>query len=592
MGLFVAFEPGQAGGDDEQFKSKTEFGSNEIGRFSTYYSRYGSSTFDLAVLDEQTIRNDQPNTNGQQINSWYTCSKNSLKPCITAPYFDSVNGQTKGVVSLSVPYLEKGKYAGVLVVDLSLDDLQEQSEKIALDIYNGDSSVSIVSDSGVVAANSASAKSVGKLASEVWPQNAAQLQAKTFASGMRAEQELDKFQLLLPFAPIAGAAPWAVKIDVPWSTLMAPSDKLADQLDARRRSGMWQIIAFGGLLGTLGLLISAVIIHKSLHPLRVITLMMKEIASGDGDLTKRINYNQPNELGELSGWFNRFLDKLHSLIKEIQISTQQTREAALHASTIAQESRAKLNAQASEVDQVATASTEMAATAQEVARSTSSTAEAAHESNVAGSQADRIIVSASQTIHELSNGMGQNMSQVKELAESSAKISSVLEVIRGIAEQTNLLALNAAIEAARAGEAGRGFAVVADEVRTLARRTQDSVTESQSIIEALQQNTSNVVTAMGESHLLTGITVEEFTKVGAALLQMSAGVGKINEMTLQIASATEEQSAVADEVSANVSNIRDFTQRLAINGQEMETVSLHLSALAENLEEKVGHFKV
>lgn len=210
---------------------------------------------------------------------------------------------------------------------------------------------------------------------------------------------------------------------------------------------------------------------------------------------------------------------------------------------------------------MATASTEMAATAQEVDRSTASAAEAAHESNIAGSKADRIIVSASQTIHKLWNGMGQNMAQVKKLADSSAKISSVLEVIRGIAEQTNLLALNAAIEAARAGEAGRGFAVVAGEVRTLARRTQDSVTESQLIIEALQQNTSDVVTAMGESHLLTGITVDEFTKVGEALQEMSTGVGKINEMTLQIASATEEQSAVANEVSANVSNIRDFTQR-------------------------------
>ncbi|MBK3468173.1 methyl-accepting chemotaxis protein [Pseudomonas sp. MF6776] len=148
------------------------------------------------------------------------------------------------------------------------------------------------------------------------------------------------------------------------------------------------------------------------------------------------------------------------------------------------------------------------------------------------------------------------------------------------------------MEAARAGEAGRGFAAVADEVRTLARRTQDSVAESQLIIEALQKNTTNVVSAMGESHVLTGITVDEFTNVGEAPQQMSTGVGKINEMTLQIASATEEQSAVAEEVSANVSNIRDFTQRLAVDGQEMETVSLHLNKLAEHLEEKVGHFKV
>nr|WP_158002039.1 methyl-accepting chemotaxis protein [Pseudomonas fluorescens] len=592
LGLYVAFEPNQAGGEDEGFKGKTEFGSNEIGRFSTYYSRYGSATFELAALDEKTINGDQPNASGQPMNYWYSCSKSTLKPCITAPYFDTLNGQTEGLVSLAVPYLEKGKYVGVLVVDLSLTDLQEQSEKLSRDIYDGHSAVSIVSDQGIVAANSASASSAGKLASQVWPGNGAQLKAATFTLGLSAAHDLDNFQLLLPFSPIGESAPWAVKIDVPWDTLMAPADKLADQLDTRRRSGMWESIMFGALLGTLGLLLSAIVIHKSLQPLSVITLMIKEIATGDGDLTKRINYRQPNELGELSGWFNRFLDKLHPLIKEIQASAHQTREAATHASAIAQESRVRLNSQASEVDQVATASTEMAATAQEVARSTASAADAAQDSNLAGTQADRIIVNASQTIQKLSNGMSQNMSQVKALADSSTKISSVLEVIRGIAEQTNLLALNAAIEAARAGEAGRGFAVVADEVRTLARRTQDSVTESQQVIEALQQNTSNVVSAMSESHLLTGTTVEEFAKVGEALQQMSIGVGKINDLTLQIATATEEQSNVADEVSANVSNIRDFTQSLALNGQELETVSIHLDQLAKSLEEKVGHFKV
>lgn len=125
--------------------------------------------------------------------------------------------------------------------------------------------------------------------------------------GISAARERDNFQLLLPFSPIDGSAPWAVKIDVPWETLMAPANKLADQLDAWRRSGMWQIIMFGALLGILALLLSAVVIHKSLQPLKTITLMIKEIGSGDGDLTKRVNYRQPNELGDLSACFNRFL---------------------------------------------------------------------------------------------------------------------------------------------------------------------------------------------------------------------------------------------------------------------------------------------
>ena len=592
LGLYVAFEPGQAGGEDRDFKGKAEFGSNETGRFSTYYSRYGSTDFELTALDEKAINGDQLNASGQPMNFWYSCSKSTLKPCITAPYFDTLNGHTEGLVSLALPYLEKGKYIGVLVVDLSLNDLQGQTEALSRGIYNGHSTVSVVSDTGIIAANSASAKTAGKPVSEIWPGYGARFKRGTFESGVALAREQGNFQLSLPFSPIADSAPWAVKIDVPWDTLMAPSEKLADQLDSRRRLSMWHMLISAAVLGALGLALCAAVIHKLLRPLQMITQMIKEIASGDGDLTQRINYHRPDELGELSNGFNRFLDQLHHLIKEIHTATGQTREATQHAATIAHATRSQLNAQANEVDQVATASVEMAATAQEMARNTGYAADSAQDSHRTGSQAEQIIVSASQTIQKLSQGMAQNMSEVRTLADSSAQISSVLEVIRGIAEQTNLLALNAAIEAARAGEAGRGFAVVADEVRTLARRTQESVTKSQLVIETLQHNTGNVVAAMSASHALTHTTVQEFANVGHALQQMSAGVEKIHDLTLQIATATEEQSNVADEVSANVSNIRDFTQALAGNAETLETVSVHLDRLAKNLEEKVGHFKI
>lgn len=592
LGLYVAFEPGQAGGEDLDFKGKAEFGSNETGRFSTYYSRYGSIDFELTALDEKAINGDQLNTSGQPMNYWYSCSKSTLKPCITAPYFDTLNGHTEGLVSLALPYMEKGKYIGVLVVDLSLNDLQEQSVELARGIYNGHSTVSVVSDTGIIAANSASAKTMGKPASEIWPDYGARLERGTFESGVVLAREQDNYQLSLPFSPIENSAPWAVKIDVPWDTLMAPSEKLADQLDTRRHLSTWHMLVSASVLGAFGLALCALVIHKSLRPLHLITQMIKDIASGDGDLTRRINYYQPNELGELSNGFNRFLDQLHHLIKEIHAATGQTREATQHAATIAHATRSQLRAQASEVDHIATASNEMAATAQEMARNTGYAADSAQDSHRAGSRADQIIISASQTIQKLSLGMAQNMSEVRTLADSSTEISSVLEVIRGIAEQTNLLALNAAIEAARAGEAGRGFAVVADEVRTLARRTQESVARSQFVIETLQHNTDNVVAAMSVSHALTSTTVEEFAKVGHALGQMSVGVEKISDLTLQIATATEEQSNVADEVSTNVSNIRDFTRTLAQNAEILETVSVRLDQLAKILEQKVGHFKI
>lgn len=187
--------------------------------------------------------------------------------------------------------------------------------------------------------------------------------------------------------------------------------------------------------------------------------------------------------------------------------------------------------------------------------------------------------------------MTGTMAQVKNLATSSSQISSVLEVIRSIAEQTNLLALNAAIEAARAGEAGRGFAVVADEVRTLAKRTQDSVIESQKVIESLLEDTDTVVGAMQDSHELTQVSVVEVGKVVESLQNITNAIGQINEMNLQIATATEEQSAVAEEVNLNVNNIRDLTQALSVSGNESAQINSELDQLAQTLSGKVQQFR-
>ncbi|MFK9079455.1 methyl-accepting chemotaxis protein [Pseudomonas neuropathica] len=234
----------------------------------------------------------------------------------------------------------------------------------------------------------------------------------------------------------------------------------------------------------------------------------------------------------------------------------------------------------------------MAATAHEVARSTASAAQAAQDTDQAASRARTEVDRATLTIEALASEMNDSMVRVESLASSSAKISDVLDVIRSIAEQTNLLALNAAIEAARAGEAGRGFAVVADEVRSLARRTQESVIESQQVIELLQDNTRTVVSAMRSSQDLTTLSVEEVRKAVDSLQEISDAVGLINEMNVQIATATEEQSAVAEEINANVNAIRDLSQTLSEGGLQSSELSESLDGLANDLTYKTQQFRV
>ncbi|WP_442962990.1 methyl-accepting chemotaxis protein, partial [Pseudomonas sp. PA-3-10C] len=231
-----------------------------------------------------------------------------------------------------------------------------------------------------------------------------------------------------------------------------------------------------------------------------------------------------------------------------------------------------------QVDQVATASHEMSATAQDVARSAAQAAQAARDADQATRQGLTVIDRTTANIGELAVDMSTAMTQVEGLAANSEQIGSVLEVIRGIAEQTNLLALNAAIEAARAGEAGRGFAVVADEVRNLARRTQESVEETRLVIEQLQTGTSDVVGSMGNSYRQAQGSVEQVGQAVTALRQIGDAVTVISDMNLQIASAAEEQSAVAEEINSNVATIRDVTESLSEQANESARVSQALNS--------------
>ncbi|MGW7774634.1 methyl-accepting chemotaxis protein [Pseudomonas machongensis] len=244
-----------------------------------------------------------------------------------------------------------------------------------------------------------------------------------------------------------------------------------------------------------------------------------------------------------------------------------------------------------EIEQVATAANEMSATAQDVAHNASQAAEAARGADQASQEGLQLIASTRQTIANLAAGMDAAMDEARSLAGRSEQIGSVLEVIRAIAEQTNLLALNAAIEAARAGEAGRGFAVVADEVRNLAQRTQVSVEEIRVVIEGLQQGTRDVVDAMQAGQRQAQDNAQRMDQALPALQRIGEAVAVISDMNLQIASAAEEQSAVAEEVNRNVAGIRDVTESLSGQAEESARISQALNRLANQQQALMEQFR-
>ncbi|MNV17649.1 Methyl-accepting chemotaxis protein McpS [compost metagenome] len=415
------------------------------------------------------------------------------------------------------------------------------------------------------------------------------LAASSKTASLHSHQQL---KVLAPFQPIPGGKSWGVLLDVPENVLVGPAEALKKQLDDSNTAGTLVELGLGVLAALLGLVLVWLMARSVTRPILGVAHMLEDIASGEGDLTRRLAYDKKDELGQLAGWFNRFLDKLQPIIAEVKRSVQDARSTADQSSAIATQTSAGMEQQYRQVDQVATASHEMSATAQDVARSAAQAAHAARDADQATRQGLTVIDRTTTSIDNLAADMSAAMVQVEGLAANSEKIGTVLEVIRAIAEQTNLLALNAAIEAARAGEAGRGFAVVADEVRNLARRTQESVEETRLVIEQLQNGTQEVVGSMNNSHRQAQGSVEQVGQAVTALRQIGDAVTVINDMNMQIASAAEEQSAVAEEINNNVATIRDVTESLSGQANESARVSQSLNSLANQQQNLMDQFRV
>ncbi|WP_447762240.1 methyl-accepting chemotaxis protein [Pseudomonas moraviensis] len=279
-------------------------------------------------------------------------------------------------------------------------------------------------------------------------------------------------------------------------------------------------------------------------------------------------------------WFNTFLGKLQPMMSDLKRLVLEAHSNADRSATISDKISAEMQQQYREIDQAATASNEMSSSAQEVAHSATRAANATGEAGVATQDGQRIIKATCDTIEGLAKEISTAMLKIEGLAGSSDRIGSVLEVIQAVAEQTNLLALNAAIEAARAGEAGRGFAVVAEEVRNLASNTSDSIEEIRDVIQQLQRNTLETVSAMKKGVAQAQVAVTHVGDASKAFDRINESVGVINDMNFQIASAVEEQSRVAGEVSQNVITIRDVTESLSAQAQESQEVSRSINSLA------------
>jgi methyl-accepting chemotaxis protein len=351
-----------------------------------------------------------------------------------------------------------------------------------------------------------------------------------------------------------------------------------------------QLLALATVLALVfGLIAAWAITRQIIIPLNQTLKVAERVASGD--LSHNLDSARQDELGQLQRAMQSMTVGLRELIGGISDGVTQIASAAEQLSAVTEQTSAGVNSQKVETDQVATAMNEMAATVQEVARNAEEASEAAVAADQQAREGDKVVGEAIAQIERLATEVGNSTEAMGHLKRESDKIGSVLDVIKSVAQQTNLLALNAAIEAARAGEAGRGFAVVADEVRSLAQRTQKSTEEIEELIVGLQSGTQQVATIMDNSRGLTDSSVELTRRAGAALGNITRTVSTIQAMNSQIATAAEQQSAVAEEINRSVLNVRDVSEQTSSASEETAASSAELARLGIYLQTLVGRFR-
>jgi methyl-accepting chemotaxis protein len=428
-------------------------------------------------------------------------------------------------------------------------------------------------------------------------QQIAQDQADENLKGLQpARQALERYR-----EQLTGFKDIQTQVEAAQETLEAAGDKMLSSvadlitLQSKQRDGeagasRTTLSSVAGLALLLGLLAAWVMIQQIIAPLRQTLAAAERIANGD--LSKELQVHRKDEMGQLQNSMQAMTLSLRQLIGGIGEGVAQISDAAQQLSAVTEQTSTGVNNQKHETDQVATAMNQMTATVLEVARNAQDASQAAAHADQQAREGDQVVAQAIGQIEQLADEVMKSTQAMNLLKQESDKIGGVLDVIKSVSQQTNLLALNAAIEAARAGEAGRGFAVVADEVRSLAQRTQQSTEEIEELIAALQNGTAQVATTLDNSRSLTDNSVQLSRQAGSALEQITRTVSTIQDMNRQIATASEEQSAVAEQINRNIISVRDVSEQTAAASDQTAASSVELARLGTHLLGLVARFRV
>jgi methyl-accepting chemotaxis protein len=590
--IYSQFEANAFDGQDAQFKQGYKHSVNGDGTLEVYITRDQNG-----IIEQQKVANAADkyltslNEFGIREAHWYLCAKDTLKPCIMEPYlYEIPSGDSVMLTSLTVPITKSGRFIGLAGVDLTLPTFQGLTEKLSSELYNGQAKVTLLSDIGLIVGSSHYKSKLGRPFKEAVSSNTYSELVK-FKGQHGLFKTPSEYLVNYPINIKLANTQWSLLIEVPSNLALEGPNALAKNMsDSANQLGVIILIT-GAVIALIAFIIMKVVVGTVVAPLEQIQQRVDNLASSEGDLTHTLHVDTHAELIALAGGFNAFLAKLRGLIAELKDVSSQTKQQGEIAQHIAIDTKHNVQSQFQEIESVVTAMNEMSATALEVARASEQSAQQADEINGLVVSSESSLSSAMSQVKTMSEEIKEANQAVEKVASRSKDITQILDVIRTISEQTNLLALNAAIEAARAGEHGRGFAVVADEVRALASKTRSSTDDISQLIDSLLLEVGNASTVIEKGVVRAQSAVDETSVAFDALHSVVVKVDEITNQITHIATAAEEQSLVTEEINRNLTLISDAASQLADLSTQAGDSSEALNALVAQQDSELNKLK-
>ena len=590
--LYTFFEPNAFDNNDSEYVGKeTNVSAQDDGSFAVTVALNEKGDTTYYPIESAKIKYiSEKDDHGQRISEWYLCPKETKKACIVEPYlFDLPNGSQMLMTSLTVPIIKSGVFKGIVGADIDLPVMQEFANELSKGLYDGQGSVTIISKKGLIVASSQYTGSLGKPFKTADTENGQALLDLANKGGVMEQN--GQLMVAQPLSLGKTGTQWNFLISLPISVAMAKLDAKLDLMENVKQRALIEQLTLAVVVSIVATLLMLLIVRSIIRPLQLLNEQVGQLSGNDGDLTQTLNLNAHAELNELSAGFNVFLQKLRDMVNSLKSIGIRVRESSGKNVDASHSSLEETAQQKAELANVVVSTQEMSKAAHEVAQITAELAEKMKLMNGTVRQSQSSIVTSTNTVQELSSSMESAKDSIDKVSARSDDINQILEVIRSVAEQTNLLALNAAIEAARAGEQGRGFAVVADEVRSLASKTQNSTEEIDKLINNLQQEVKVAVSSIADSGEKVALSVQSTEEVNTSLSSIVNDIDLINDHIQQVASAAEEQSQVSVDITGMLRKIEDAAEILAQFAHQTNDSSEQVTQQLDELDNQLSKLK-